>query len=154
MSRKRKKFHGRFVAILFEMIKSSAFKLASGNSVKLYIFLSEKNWQEKKEGRPFKAPYSYYHNYFSKPTFYRALAELCRHGFIENVEKGGLFKNASIYKFSEKWMSTNPVIEGRRKIRRYYKAWGEVGEFRPPSHPPENTLPPEKGDEKIEMEEK
>ncbi|MBU1008478.1 hypothetical protein KKA53_05370 [Candidatus Dependentiae bacterium] len=83
------------------MIKSPAFKVLSGNAVKVFI-LGKDRWGGQPENR-FQLPYT--KTGLSPKASSRCFSELTAFGFLDVTERGGLYHKANIYTWSERWKS-------------------------------------------------
>jgi len=128
MKKKKQKIKGRFVPVPYAMIDSIAWKELSGNNVKILLEIDKRNWEAKNNGSEFIIPYSYYQSKISisKPVFYKSLKELCKWGFLEKTQPGGLLRNAAKFKFSDDWTNTNKDIVRQRTRTNAYKPQGGV----------------------------
>lgn len=91
------------VRLYFRMLESKPWNSLSPYSQVLYIKLLKEH-RGRSENR-FKLPYSCIN--YSPATTSRCLAELQKWGFIDCVEKGGLFHKSNVYALSERWKDTN-----------------------------------------------
>lgn len=100
-----------FVALIWEMLNSIAYKDISYSSAKaLPFFLGKYKGQYRDPGRyqfQFYFPYSEAKRYgFPTATFSKVIQELIRKGFIDPVDKGGLRSDGRSYNFfrlSRRW---------------------------------------------------
>ncbi len=105
----RKKIHKdeQHIRLYYKMIESEAYQTISCTACWLYAELKHE-WSGKKKNE-IKLPYSDIRE--RKKTHFRAIAraflELELFGFIDVVQRGGLFRGASIYALSDRWKETN-----------------------------------------------
>jgi len=97
------------VRLYFYMLESKAWNSLSPFSQSLYIKI-RKEHRGQSENR-FKLPYS--QTGYSPATTSRCLAELEKWGFIDVVQRGGLFHQCNIYALSERWKSNALPEKGK-----------------------------------------
>lgn len=81
-----------------QMIHKNFLKLSSTAKIVYIYMLDYSNGKMKTE-----FPNSIYSTITTRPTFLKAINELCEKGFIEIVESGRFTRTKNIYKFTSKW---------------------------------------------------
>lgn len=100
-----------FVPVTHQVLESKAFKALTGNAVRAYLYFMRICTRVAK-GKPdtatiFNFTYSEAVKLgFCRRTFYNAIKDLIEHGFIDQVEVGGLRgagHSSSQFKLSDRW---------------------------------------------------
>ena len=100
-----------FAGIEERMIKSEAFKVISNPARVALLLLKAKQWhmQNKKE---IVLTYREVSDYIDRHTYANAIRQLEEAGFINRVQRGGLYRRTNIFTFVNTW--------------KYYKAYGKT----------------------------
>lgn len=124
MSKGREKHRERlppFVPLELLMLDSKAYQNLTGNAAKLYTYFVRSCVRAKK-GKPdtttlFGFTYTEAVKLgFARKSFYRSMKELVDHGFIDQVEVGGLRgagHTNSQYRLSNRWLTLRGLVVGR-----------------------------------------
>jgi len=119
MQQKRKKEKSRpFVAILKEMLKSPAW-LALGNAARVaYIHIKSKAFSRNLEDLPLS--YGEMESIMERRTFSWALKELEEFGFIQKVQRGGLYRRRNLFSLIDDWRkkTTTDIDLGKARLKK------------------------------------
>lgn len=107
-----------FVAIPKEMLKSPAW-LALGNAARVaYIHIKAKAFSRNLEDLPLS--YKEMEPIMERRTYSWALKELEEFGFIEKVQRGGLYRRRNFFKLIDDWRkkTTTDIDLGKARLKK------------------------------------
>ncbi len=113
MGKRRSKIKGGFVPIPNILIGSELWQRLQGSDIKVYVGAVRSAW---KHPEGFTLPHSKFKRLMSNDTLLKARRRLVELGFLEEIQKGGLLCNASLFKLSEKWKEETTVRKNIDKI--------------------------------------
>ena len=89
----------RYLRLGATQMASEAMRGLSASAFKVYVYMK----LEAGGKRNFVFPHAKYSSYMSKPTFFRALKELEKAGFVDIVSRNKNLRTANEYAFAEGW---------------------------------------------------
>lgn len=114
MRKSKKDRYDPFVKLDYEMLDSAAWKKLSDSSIWCYIEL-KKSFSIIKDGSyHLTLPYRKHLYHHATETISKSLKELLNFGFIDVIQRGGLFKKPSIYRLSDRWKQISCQILAKK----------------------------------------
>jgi len=103
---KRRGKSKRFVMLEHKMLHSDAFNALSSSAVRVLIsIMSCKTMDNGTSSKPIRCDYSTMNGCLDKRTIAKSIRELESIGFIEVVQRGGLYKQPNLYAISSEWIN-------------------------------------------------
>lgn len=89
----------RYIRLGDSLLMSSEVKKLPANAFRVYVYMCMES-----AGRShFTFPHNKYKNFMTKPTFFSALEQLERAGFVDVVSRNKNLRTANEYAFSNRW---------------------------------------------------